>query len=54
MVPNYFKEGSKEYFEERKESKKDEKKSIADFKISTKKYNQRDMKIEIVEYEIKD
>ncbi|MEN4005970.1 MAG: hypothetical protein PQ975_02550 [Methanobacterium sp.] len=51
MLPDYFKGDSRKYFGDRSKPKKSTK--VEEFKIS-KRYKKRDMRVEIVEYEIKD
>jgi hypothetical protein len=53
MLPDYFKGDSRKYFGDRSKPKKSTKKQVEEFRIS-KRYKKRDMRVEIVEYEIKD
>lgn len=56
MNSKYFKDASPEYFdvESEKSMKKPIKEDVKDFVISTDKYNKSNMRVTIVEYEIKD
>lgn len=56
MNSNYFMDASPEYFdvESKKSMKKPLKEDVKDFIISTDKYNKSNMRITIIEYEIKD
>ncbi len=56
MISKYFKEASPEYFDVESEisKKKPIKEDVKDFVISTDKYNKSNMKVTIIEYEIKD
>ncbi|MBU4374294.1 MAG: hypothetical protein KJ714_07650 [Euryarchaeota archaeon] len=56
MISKYFMGASPEYFDVESEisKKKHIEEDVKDFVISTEKYNKSNMKVKIVEYEIKD
>ncbi|MEA3293396.1 MAG: hypothetical protein U9P81_00240 [Euryarchaeota archaeon] len=54
---NYFKDASPEYFDVdfcKLSKRKSEKEDVKDFFIPTEKYKKSNMKVTIIEYEIKD
>jgi len=53
MEYNYFKGASKEYFGERKKSS-EKKQTVKNFTINTKHYKKNSVRIETVEYELKE
>ena len=54
MESEYFKDATSKYFDSKSHKDGDKQEDVKMFGISTDKYKKTKMKVEIVEYEIKD